>query len=186
VRALTVLAETWPLHTPFAISRGTRSEARVVSVAIADGDHAGRGECLPYPRYGETVEGVTETVERLAGEIAAGMDREALANVLPPGAARNAVDCALWDLEAKQSGRPAWAIAGLEAPAPVLSAFTIGLDTAEAMAARAAAEPHCGGEPRASRGLRALTGPRWVRGSPTRGSREYATRFPGIVRFFTS
>ena len=140
---LIVHAERFPIAGRFTIARGSKTEAAVVVAELRDGRHVGRGECVPYPRYGENVEATVSTLEELAGDVAAGLDREALQRRLPPGAARNALDCALWDLEAKRSGRRAHEIAGLPEPRPTLTAYTISLDTPEAMAeaARAAARP---------------------------------------------
>lgn len=139
---LTVRSESWPIRGVFRISRGARTEARVVVVEITDGAHRGRGECVPYLRYGETVEGVMETIEEASAAITDGIDRVALSELLPAGAARNAVDGALWDLEAKRTGRRAWQIANLPEPGPVTTAFTISLDEPEAMGAAARAEAH--------------------------------------------
>lgn len=138
MRTLTVRREMWPLARSFTISRGTKTAAEVVLVEIADGDAIGRGECLPYPRYGESAEGVADALTALGGEVADGLDRAALQQRLPAGAARNALDCALWDLEAKLSGQRVWQLAGLPAPRPVPTAETIGLDSPAAMAAAAA------------------------------------------------
>ncbi|NNG04545.1 MAG: L-Ala-D/L-Glu epimerase [Inquilinus sp.] len=139
-RRLTVREEVWPLAGTFAISRGSRTEARVLTVEIGDGGARGRGECTPYARYGETIDAVKAAIEGLGPAIAGGMDRAALQAALPAGAARNAVDCALWDLEAKRSGRPVWQLAGLDQPGPVTTVYTISLDTPEEMAASARAE----------------------------------------------
>jgi L-alanine-DL-glutamate epimerase-like enolase superfamily enzyme len=135
-RRLTVRHDTFPLAGVFRISRGARSEANVVVAEIAEGPSRGRGECLPYPRYGETVEGVMAQVASLADAVAEGLDRAALQEALPPGAARNAVDCALWDLEAKQTGRPAWELAGVPEPQPLDITYTISLGTPDEMAAQ--------------------------------------------------
>ncbi|MEX2010004.1 MAG: dipeptide epimerase, partial [Dongiaceae bacterium] len=108
MRRLVVTAETWPLAGRFAISRGSRTAAEIVVVELAEGDAVGRGECMPYGRYGETVPGTVERIEALRGEIERGLDRADLQAALPAGAARNAIDCALWDLEAKRSGVPVW------------------------------------------------------------------------------
>src|SRR5690242_16241037 len=99
---LNVTRERWPLAAAFSISRGSKTEAEVVVAALADGLHRGRGECVPYPRYGETVEGVAAAVAAMAPRLAAGLTRDQLQQVMRPGAARNALDCALWDLEAKR------------------------------------------------------------------------------------
>ncbi len=140
MRSLTVSAESWPLHSPFTISRGSRTAADVVTVTLEEANDIGRGECVPYRRYGETIEGVVTSIQRLEAEVAAGLDHEALANVLPPGAARNALDCALWDLEAKRTGRRVWDLAGLETPRHITTAFTISLETPDAMETAARAE----------------------------------------------
>lgn len=133
---------SWPIRGSFAISRGSRTTAEVVEVTISDGKASGRGECVPYGRYGETLETVADQIRQVAGAIADGMDRQALLAALPAGAARNAVDCALWDLEAKLSGRRAFEIAGLAAPKPVITAYTISLGTVDAMAESARAAAH--------------------------------------------
>lgn len=136
---LSVTAERWPIAGAFAISRGAKTEAHVVVATLAEGEHVGRGECVPYARYGETVNGVIAAIERLAPALAGGLDRKELAALLPPGAARNALDCALWDIEAKRASRPAYALAGLPPPAPLTTAYTLSLGPAETMAAAAAA-----------------------------------------------
>jgi L-alanine-DL-glutamate epimerase-like enolase superfamily enzyme len=130
--------ETWPTAGEFVISRGARREAVVVVAEVSDGALVGRGECCPYARYGETVEGVRAAIAAL-GSVSG---RAEVLRRMPAGAARNAVDCALWDWEAKRSGTGAAALAGLPAPLrPVTTAYTIGLGTPEAMAAKAAAVP---------------------------------------------
>lgn len=126
--------ETFPLRQRFAISRGSKTETVVVTAELRDGEHRGRGECGPNIRYGETPEGVAEAIAALASHIAAGLDREGLQAAMPPGAARNALDCAFWDLEAKRSGQPVWALAGLAEPLPVETAYTLSVDTPAAMA----------------------------------------------------
>ena len=137
-RTLSVARESWPIRGVFRISRGARTEAVVVTATIVDGEHRGQGECVPYTRYGETVESVMAQIDGVADRIAAGLDRQALLGALPAGAARNAVDCALWDLEAKISGRPAWQLAGLSvAPEPVVTVYTLSVDTPQAMGAAA-------------------------------------------------
>ena len=141
---LRVNHESWPLRGSFTISRGTRTTAEVVVVELSLGDAdgrvaSGRGECVPYARYGESIVGVVAAIESLRPRIEDGLDRRGLQQALPAGAARNALDCAFWDLEAKRAGRPVWALLGLSAPAPVTTAFTLSLDTPEAMG-RAAAE----------------------------------------------
>ena len=139
---LTAIPEDFPLRTVFRISRGARTTAEVVTVEIRDGDAVGRAECTPYRRYGETREGVIADILHMAGPIGEGMTRAELRTALPAGAARNALDCALWDLEAKRTGRPVWQLAGLPEPGPVVTVMTISLDETEAMAAQAAANAH--------------------------------------------
>ena len=141
-RRLTVRLETWPLNDAFRISRGAKTESHVVVAEVADGPHAGRGEAVPYPRYDETPEGTRDEIESVRNAIEDGLTREDLLKALSPGAARNALDCALWDLEAKQAGRPAWALAGLEAPKPCITAFTLSLDTPDNMGRAAARHAH--------------------------------------------
>ena len=140
MRRLTVRRESWPLAKAFAISRGSRDSAEVVVVEIVDGEHRGRGESVPYARYGETVDGVVAALETEAPAVAAGVDRAQLQDRLPAGAARNALDAALWDLEAKQGGKPAHRLAGIEPPKALVTAYTLSLDTPEAMAQAAKAE----------------------------------------------
>lgn len=135
---LSVRHETWPLARPFAIARGMKTAAEAVVAEVEDGGCVGRGECVPYGRYGETVEGVEAAVRALAGAVASGMDRPALQLALPEGAARNALDCALWDLEAKRAGVRAWTLAGLAPPGLLAFATTLSLDAPAAMAQAAA------------------------------------------------
>ncbi len=139
---LRVEHQSWPLAGAFTISRGSRTTSEVVVAEISDGEHAGRAECMPYARYDETVEGVIAEIERFAGPVAEGLDRAALQEALPAGAARNALDCALWDLEAKRQGKPVWQLAGLEAPGPLVTAYTLSLDTPANMAKAAALNAH--------------------------------------------
>jgi L-alanine-DL-glutamate epimerase-like enolase superfamily enzyme len=132
--SLRAWAETWPLVRPFAISRGTKTQAHVI-VCVVEGEGCiGRGECVPYARYGESVGSVLASIRESAPAIAAGMDRPGLIERLPAGAARNAIDCALFDWEAKSQGRPAWDIAGVAVPAEQTTAETIALDDVEGMA----------------------------------------------------
>ena len=140
-RRLTVAVERFPIAGAFTIARGSRTEAVVVTAAIEDGDIRGRGECVPYARYGESVESVVAAIREQAEWLAGGGTRSDLFERVGPGAARNAIDCALWDFEAKRQGRPAWAIAGLSEPGPVTTAYTLSLGAPEAMeeAARNAA-----------------------------------------------
>ncbi|SMF38244.1 L-alanine-DL-glutamate epimerase [Tistlia consotensis] len=137
---LTAEAESWRLAAAFTISRGTKTHAQPVVATLSDGGQRGRGECVPYARYGETIESVLQQIEGLRPAIEAGrLDRQGLQSLLPAGAARNALDCAFWDLEAKRAGRPAWALAGLAEPGPVTTAYTLSLDTPEKMGRQAAA-----------------------------------------------
>ncbi|MEQ9014693.1 MAG: dipeptide epimerase [Marinovum algicola] len=126
--------ERFRLAETFTISRGSRDVAEVLTVTIRDEDASGWGECVPYKRYGETMESVSDQISSLPESI----HRLSLQELLPPGAARNAVDCALWDLEAKKSGRRVWDLAGLATPGPVATAFTLSLDSPERMRAAAA------------------------------------------------
>jgi len=137
-RRLQVRTENWPLARPFAISRGVKTAADVVVAEITDGGARGLGECVPYAHYGETVDGIAETLTGMADAVAGGLDREGLQGLLGSGAARNALDCALWDLQAKQAGKRVWELAGLPAPEPMITAETIGIGTVDEMAARAA------------------------------------------------
>jgi L-alanine-DL-glutamate epimerase-like enolase superfamily enzyme len=136
--AWTATPESFPLAQAFTISRGSRTQAMVVTARIERDGVAGRGECVPYARYGETVEGVIAAIRALPGDVT----RDALQALLPPGAARNAADCALWDWEAKRAGRRAWHLAGLPPPGPVVTAFTLSLDEPAAMEAAARRHAH--------------------------------------------
>ena len=133
-----VRIEHWPIAGSFTISRGAKTQAAVVVAELSDGHHRGRGECVPYARYGETVDGVAETIAALADEIARGLDRGALQEAMKPGAARNALDCAFWDLSAKRAGKPVHTLASLPAPKPLVTAYTISLAEPEVMAEQAA------------------------------------------------
>ena len=116
----------------------------MVTVTLEDGGHTGRGECVPYPRYEETVPQVMAALEAARSPIEAGITRDAIASILTPHAARNALDCALWDLAAKKAGKPVWQLAGLAEPKPAVTAYTLSLDTPEAMgeaAAKASGRP---------------------------------------------
>jgi L-Ala-D/L-Glu epimerase len=141
---LLIAEERWPIAGSFTISRGAKTEAHVVTVTLSDGPHQGRGECVPYPRYEETVPQVVAALEAQRSRIEAGITHEEIPALLAPHAARNALDCALWDLRAKQQGKSVWQLAGLPAPKPVVTAYTLSLDTPEAMgeaAAKASARP---------------------------------------------
>src|SRR5437867_8118712 len=128
--------ETWTLKQPFRISRGSRTEARVVVVTMSDGEHIGRGEGVPLARYNQSTASVLAQIESISCE--KHLDRQRLQELLPAGAARNALDCALWDLEAKTSGKRAWELANISMVPEVETSFTISLDTPEKMAAAAA------------------------------------------------
>lgn len=147
-RKLSVASQSWPLKQTFRIARGAKNEAVVVVATIEEGDRSGRGECVPYARYGETVASVVGLIQKARRRIEGGISRQDLQTLLPAGAARNALDCAMVDLEAKKSTRPAYELLGLPAPGPVRTAFTISVDEPEAMA-KAAAEA-------AARGYRLL------------------------------
>ncbi|SEK57251.1 L-alanine-DL-glutamate epimerase [Roseovarius nanhaiticus] len=134
---VSVTRDVFRLAQVFTISRGSRTEAQVLTVTVSDGTHQGRGECVPYARYGETLESVTAQIEDTAVT-----DRAALQAQLPAGAARNALDCALWDLEAKRAGKRVWELAGLAAPTPEITAYTLSLDEPDAMQAQAAKNAH--------------------------------------------
>ncbi len=135
---LAAKTESWPIAGSFTISRGTKTTADVVVATLTDGDIVGHGECVPYPRYGESIEGVIADIMAHEAEVANGMTREQLQDAMPPGAARNALDCAFWDLESKRSGTRAWDLAGMDGLRPVTTAYTLSLDTPEAMATSAA------------------------------------------------
>ena len=133
---ITVSRDVFRLAQVFTISRGSRTEAKVLTVRIHDGAVTGWGECVPYARYDETLESVMAEIESLPSDLS----RKKLRDLLPAGAARNAVDCALWDLEAKLAGKRVWELAGLPVPGPEITAYTLSLDTPDAM--RAQAEQH--------------------------------------------
>ncbi|MBB4303106.1 L-alanine-DL-glutamate epimerase-like enolase superfamily enzyme [Rhodobium orientis] len=141
-RTLSATSESWPIAGGFTISRGTKTTAEVVVAKVTEGGHTGRGECVPYARYDETVEGVIADIEKFAGAVASGLTREALQTAMPAGAARNALDCALLDLEAKTSGKSAADILGISPPAEAVTAYTISLGTPDKMAADARAAAH--------------------------------------------
>lgn len=135
---ITVTAETFRLAQAFTISRGSRTEAKVLTVRITRDGITGQGECVPYARYGESLESVTAQIEALPE----GISRHALQEALAAGAARNVVDCALWDWEAKRAGKRVWDLAGLPAPQPMVTAYTLSLDDPDRMRAEAAKNAH--------------------------------------------
>jgi len=133
LRELIIRHRSLPLHSPFRISRGVKHAADVVTVELKQGDCVGRGESVPYARYGESVASVLDEMEALRKELCAGMGRDELQARLHPGAARNAIDAALWDIESKLTGVPVWARLARTPRASVVTALTISLDTPEAM-----------------------------------------------------
>lgn len=135
---LTVTEDRFPLAEVFTISRGSKTEAAVLTVRMEAGGAQGWGECVPYARYGETLESVRAEIEGLPQRFT----REDLQALLPAGAARNAVDCALWDLDAKLAGKRVWELAGLAAPGPEITAYTLSLGSAEEMRAKATQNAH--------------------------------------------
>jgi L-Ala-D/L-Glu epimerase len=137
-RRVTIEHQHWPYSHPIAISREVFTGQDVIVVTLAEGDAAGRGEASPTTRYGESVASTLTSIQQLVPALESGLDRTTLQGLLPPGAARNAIDCALWDLQAKQAGVRVWELVGLADPCPVLTTQTIGLGTPEAMAAAAA------------------------------------------------
>jgi L-alanine-DL-glutamate epimerase-like enolase superfamily enzyme len=136
--SLSVTIERWPIAGAFTISRGAKTEAIVVVAELTDGMARGRGECVPYARYGETAEGVRDAIEGMRGELTRGLDRPGLQDAMKPGAARNALDCAFWDLEAKHAGKRVYELAGLPQPHALVTAFTLSLGSPDAMAQAAA------------------------------------------------
>ena len=131
---LSVRIERWPLAGAFTISRGSKTEAVVVVAELSDGTHRGRGESVPYARYGETADGIVAAIEAVRPALQQGLDRPALQQAMRSGAARNALDCAYWDVNAKAAGRRAHELAGLGPTAPLITAYTISLGTPAAMA----------------------------------------------------
>jgi L-alanine-DL-glutamate epimerase-like enolase superfamily enzyme len=142
--SLAVRSESWPIAGSFSISRGAKTEAVVVCAELSDGRFHGRGECVPYARYEETVGGVIASLGDMGNALARGLDRAGLQEAMPAGAARNALDCAFWDLEAKRAGKSAAELADIPSPHALTTAYTISLGTPETMAeaaAKAAARP---------------------------------------------
>ena len=139
---LSIRIERWPIAGTFTISRGAKIEAVTVVAEIGQGGLSGRGECVPYPRYGETPDGAVAALEAMHDAVRDGLDRAALQAAMPACAARNALDCALIDLEAKRSGRRAWDLLGCAPPKASVTAYTISLATPEAMAAATARAAH--------------------------------------------
>jgi L-alanine-DL-glutamate epimerase-like enolase superfamily enzyme len=142
--ALQIVVERFPIAGRFVISRGAKTEAVTVTATLRDSGAEGRGECVPYARYGESPESVVAAIESVRAQIEAGADRRRLASLLPAGAARNALDCAMWDLEAKRSGVAAFTSAGFARLEPKITAYTLSVgapDTMRAAAEKAAARP---------------------------------------------
>jgi len=134
--------ERWPIEGQFTISRGAKTEAVTVVAEVRQGFVVGRGECVPYPRYGETPEATLDAVLAMQIPIADGLNRQGIQEAMPPGAARNALDCAMLDIEAKLSGKRIWELLGRRAPQPCVTAYTISLGTPESMATAAAKVAH--------------------------------------------
>ena len=133
---ITAAVEAWPIARPFTTARGTKQTAHVVVATITDGNVLGRGECVPYPRYGDEPGVVAAAINAFRGPF----DRRELLDALPAGPARNAIDCALWDLEARRTGQPAWRLAGVAEPTDVVTAFTLPLESVDAMGQQARIE----------------------------------------------
>ena len=142
MRDISIDVETWPIAGAFTISRGSKSQAEVIVVTIRDGSHMGRGECVPYGRYNETVKDVVASIKAATMSLGQNLNREALQRTMARGAGRNALDCALWDLEAKMSGTPVWQLAGLAKPHTLNTAYTLSLDTPEIMHKAAQTHAH--------------------------------------------
>jgi len=139
---LSARIEHWPIAGSFTISRGVKTEAVTVVAEVSQGGLVGRGECVPYPRYGETPEATLAAIQSMREPLQGGLDRPALQAAMPAGAARNALDCALMDLEAKASGQRIWDLLGRSAPRPCVTAYTISLASPEAMAEAASKAAH--------------------------------------------
>jgi L-alanine-DL-glutamate epimerase-like enolase superfamily enzyme len=138
MQQLAIAHERWPIAGSFTISRGSKKTADVVVVSLESDGMKGWGECVPYPRYGETVEAVMAALTERRKEIESGIDHEDIPLLLQPKAAQNALDCALWDLEAKHAGKRVWQLLDLPQPKPLITAFTLSLDSVDNMAAAAA------------------------------------------------
>ena len=137
-RTMTVAQKKWPLHKPFKISRGKHTHAETVLCTITEGEHTGRGEAAGVSYDGETMDSIQQQVRSVAAQIEEGVNRDDLQELLPPGGARNVIDCALWDLEAKQAGKTIWELIGWE-PQPVTTVYTVGIDKPRRMRKDAAA-----------------------------------------------
>jgi L-alanine-DL-glutamate epimerase-like enolase superfamily enzyme len=139
---LNVSRRSWPLAQPFAISRGSRTTAEVVVAEVSDGEFRGRGECVPYPRYGESVDSVVAALEAMKGAVFSGLDRHELQRAMPPGAARNALDAAFWDLDAKRDDCRVADLAGIGPLRPLVTAYTLSLDSPQRMGEAAVVQKH--------------------------------------------
>lgn len=139
---LLVRIESWPIAGSFTIARGAKTEARVVVAEVSDADHIGRGECVPYPRYNESPEATQAALAAMAEVVKRGIDPQSLQAAMPAGAARNALDCALWDYQAKASGARVWELLKRSAPRPLTTAYTISLGAPDAMAEATAKAAH--------------------------------------------
>jgi L-Ala-D/L-Glu epimerase / N-acetyl-D-glutamate racemase len=137
---LSVARRSWKLAQPFAISRGSKTTAEVVVAEVFDGEFHGRGECVPYPHYGESVDSVVAALDAMKGSVFSGLDRRELQQAMPPGAARNALDCAFWHLDAQRDDRRVAEMAGIGPLKPLVTAYTLSLDTPERMSEAAAAQ----------------------------------------------
>jgi L-alanine-DL-glutamate epimerase-like enolase superfamily enzyme len=137
-RTLTAITESFPIAGTFTISRGAKTSAEVVTCTIGENGLVGRGECVPYGRYGESVESVLAAIDAVSAAIKSGIDRAELSRIMPAGAGRNALDCALWDLEAKRAGKPVWPLINAAPPEPLVTAYTISLGDPDTMARQAA------------------------------------------------
>jgi L-alanine-DL-glutamate epimerase-like enolase superfamily enzyme len=142
MRDLSVEIQSWPINGAFTISRGAKTEARVVMARVTQNGLTGQGECVPYARYGETEKDVVAAIKAQQQALTDGMTREELQRAMHRGAARNALDCALWDLEAKLAGKPAWELAGLTQPRALTTAYTLSLGSPDAMREAAAEAAH--------------------------------------------
>ena len=139
---LSVREDVFPIAGAFTISRGTRTESRVVTVTVEADGVVGWAECYPYARYDETVDSVMEQIQAVGPALAGGMDRIGIQDAMPAGAARNGVDCALWDFEAKRTGKRVWELAGLAEPHPEITAYTLSLEAPDVMRGKAAENAH--------------------------------------------
>ena len=171
--------ERWPIARPFTIARGTKTSADVVVATIDDGERCGRGECVPYGRFGESVAQVAAAINAFNGPF----DRQALLAAMPAGAARNAIDCALWDLESQRAKQPVWQLAGLPRPVDVVTAFTLSMDTPAAMGERATAELISSAAETETGLRRCIGGHRaaWRRARECAGSTPHRRRQRGLV-----